>query len=322
MTACSEQKYLGVDYHVHLTSPEMAQEMEKLCGTDLLCPDGIIPYSRANDIEKVLDSTVFNRAVVLSGAYFAGMPEMDLEIEIQKKLTRKENEYVASQVNNSKKLFGFFSVNPLSEYALEESKYCIKSGKFHGIKLHFGNSDFDYFNPKHIKKIQDLLELIDNNSMYVMLHGRTRNPEFGEKDIEVLINQIIPHAPNSTWILAHATGWGGYDEPTDITLGMVIEALNSNKLDKSKVYLDISAMVVPESSKKEYPISKDTLDKQTAKFIARFRTLNINNWLFGSDWAPNENDIEPNYYYNELITAGFDERELKTIVSNKLDFVR
>lgn len=108
VVACSQKEYLGVDYHVHITSPEMAQEMNKLCGTILVCQKGIVPYSSAMDIEKSLKNTVFNRAVVLSGAYFAGMPEMELDIETQKKLTRSENEFVARQVSSSKKLFGFF----------------------------------------------------------------------------------------------------------------------------------------------------------------------------------------------------------------------
>ncbi|MBT2163646.1 amidohydrolase family protein [Zobellia barbeyronii] len=319
--ACSTPKYFGIDYHVHITSQEMAKEMEKLCGTVLMCPDGKMPHSNANEIEKSLDSTIFNRAVVLSGAYFAGMPEMELDIETQRKLTRSENEFIAHQVSSSEKMYGFFSINPLAEYAAEESRYWVDSGKFHGIKLHFGNSNFDYRNANHIKKMQDLLKLIDSSSMYVMLHGRTRNPEFGKEDMDILINEIIPYAPETTWILAHAGGWGGYDDATDAALTTIIDALNSNKLDKSKIYIDLSAIVVPESDKKNYPISRDTLENQTRNFINRFHTLDNENWIFGSDWVPNENDLEPYYYFNELMRAGLNEQELKRIISNKLDFI-
>lgn len=322
VVACSEPEYAGVDYHVHIQSQEMAKAMEKLCGTFVRCPEGIVHPSNAKDVEVFLDSTVFTNAVILSSAYMTGMPEFELDIKTQKKLTRSENEFVAHQVSNSKKLFGFFSVSPLAEYALEEANYWIKTEKFHGIKLHLANADFDFFNSEHVEKLQKILELIDKPSMNIMLHGRTRNPEFGQKDVEVLINEIIPYAPQSTWILAHAAGWGGYDEPTDIALATVIDAMNSGKLDKSKVFLDISAVVVPEAIKKYYPIPKDTLDLQTMNFISRFHKLDINNWVFGSDWTPKENNLKPYYYLNELIAAGFNEQELKKVISNKLDFIQ
>lgn len=87
------------------------------------------------------------------------------------------------------------------------------------------------------------------------------------------------------------------------------------------MFLDMSAMVVPESDKNDFPISKDTLDKQTQRFIKRFHSLDLDNWLFGSDWVPHENDLEPQYYLNELVKTGFKEQEIKQIISNRLDFI-
>ena len=255
-------------------------------------------------------------------AYMASMPELKLDIETQKRLTRSENQFTANQVATSDKLYGFFSLNPISDYALEEANYWIKTGGFHGLKLHLANADIDLFNPNHVQKIQDLFKVVDHPDMNILIHLRTRNPEFGAKDVDTFISDILPYAPQSTFIIAHAAGWGGYDEANDAALNSFIKAINSGKLKKSRVYLDVAAVVIPEEIKPYYPISEEVLNEQTAQFLKRFRTLNIENWVYGSDWAPRENTLEPTHYLNTLIEAGLSEGEAEKLISNTLLFIK
>jgi hypothetical protein len=137
---------LSIDYHAHILSPEMGKEMAPLCdemGCDAVrITEGV----DAETLLQALENSSFNRAIIMSGGYFGGMPELERDIETQKKLTRHENAYSAEQAAKSKKIFSFFSVNPLSDYALEETRYWMIEGGHSGLKLNLVNSDANLFN--------------------------------------------------------------------------------------------------------------------------------------------------------------------------------
>ena len=297
----------------------MSKHMEGLCDVFIQCPgDTLIPSDRF-DLEPSLDSTVFQKAVIVSMAYMASMPELPIDVEAQKKLTRSENEFAIEQAKKSEKLYAFISVNPLTDYAIEEAEYWINSGRTNGLKLHLANSDFDFFNPDHIQKLQSLLKAVDNPSIGILAHLRTRNPNYGVKDIEVFLTQILPYAPESTWVIAHVGGWGGYDDATDAVLAKIINAFNSGQINKDRIYLDLAAVVL---SKENPLIPKNVLKQQEEKFIKRFRSLKTNNWVFGSDWSPKDDRFQPYRYLKTLLNAGLEEKELKTIIRNRLPFIR
>ena len=311
-----------VDYHTHIQSPEMSKEMEKLCGTFIRCRDGKIPSAEASDLLVSLDSGKVNRAAIMSMAYMAGMPELELSIDSQKQLTRHENEYVAHEAAKSNKLYSFFSVNPIHEYAIEEAEYWINKGGHSGLKLHLANADIDLFNNEHVQKIRNLLNIVDSESMTILIHLRTRNPEFGAREVEVVISELIAKTPKSTFIIAHAGSWGGFDEAAQVSLQAFTNAIKNGRLDRSKIFLDVAAVVVPEDIRKYYPIPEEELEKEGNMFVQQFRELDLNNWVFGSDWAPRENTLEPNKYIEVLLRAGMTNEELDAILANSLPFLK
>lgn len=302
---------LITDYHVHIQSPEMGNLLSEFCGKLMPCdPEILKKGSSAADLLPKMKNSPFNRLVILSTAYQAGMPEFTLSIEDQKALTRSENAYIAEQVSGSEHLLGFFSVNPLSSYALEESGYWMKSEKFSGLKLHFANSDVDLGNPDHIKKIQTLLDFVDQETMTILIHLRTRDPEYGQKDVDIFFEKLLPHISNARIIIAHAGGWGGYDDTTHSVLENFIERMNNNSAIRDKLYLGVGAVITPTLS-----------EERKSLFIKTFRTLNIENWIFGSDWFPVTNDLGHGLYLSELIKAGLTEKEATTLISKQLPFV-
>ena len=313
---------LTIDYHTHIQSPEMSKEMEKLCGTFIRCRDGKIPSTDASDLLRSLDSSKVNRAVIMSVAYMAGMPELELNIDSQKQLARHENEYIAKEAAKSEKLFSFFSVNPIQDYAKEEAEYWINKGIHSGLKLHFANADIDLFNTEHVQKIKMLLNVVDSEDMTVLIHLRTRNPEFGAKEVEIVISELLANSPKSTFIIAHAGSWGGFDEAAQVSLKAFTNAIKEGKLDKTKIFLDVAAVVVPEDIRKYYPIPEEELEKEANMFVQQFRELNINNWVFGSDWSPRDNTLEPNKYIEALLKAGMTNEELNEILGNRLPFIK
>ena len=304
---------LGIDYHIHNPSKETAGYMQTFGDT--------IKTQSIEELEKSLNDTLINRAVIMSMAYLVSMKELKLDNETQKELTRKENYFTVNQALQSDKIYAFFSVNPLTDFALEEAKYWINHKGVSGLKLHLANSRFDFFNSNHIKKLQALLKVVDKKGMNIFIHMRNRNPDYGPKDADIFIKEIIPYAPKSNWIIAHAGGWGLYDETTEKVLSKFIDLIKSNQINKERIYIEIGAVVLPSKLKKKYQMAEKVLIEQESKFIQKFRTLDRKYWLFGSDWLPNET-VPSNEYFNELIKAGFNKEELLDIVDNKLHFVK
>ena len=302
---------LRTDYHTHILSPEMGKAIAPLCdemGCDAVKSTKGID---AEELLQALENSSFNRAVILSGGYFGGMPELELGIEAQKELTRHENTFCAEQAATSKKLFSFFSVNPLSDYALEETRYWMNKGGHSGLKLNLVNSDVDLFNSIHVAKIQAVLDAVNSPYMTIMIHLRARNPEYGSRDIEVFIGDLIPHASQANVIVAHAMGWGGYDKETDEALGAMISSIENGRVESARLFIDVAAVIGPELDK-----------EQKILFLNRFRSTDINNWVFGSDWMPGMGDGDFVGSLNALKEAGLTDQESRQLISNRLPFVK
>lgn len=117
-----------------------------------------------------------------------------------------------------------------------------------------------------------------------MLHFRSMSPEFGKKDAEILINEVIAKTPGLKIQIAHLGGWGGFDKGTEEVISTFIDEYEKNKnLDKSNIVFDISDVVVIENEE-----TKDTLDSTTEEQYKRIadyiRAWGIENTVFASDW--------------------------------------
>ncbi len=303
---------LGIDYHVHIQSPEMGKLLGQFCGTLAKCKaEDLKDGSTIESLLPTLENSRFNRAVIMSVGYMGGMPEFKMDNQAQKNLTRNENKYIADQVAQSEKLFGFFSVNPLADYALDEARYWMKSGGHDGLKLHFANSAVDLLNPDHVANIQALFEVVDKDEMTIMIHLRTRNPEYGAKDVAVFINDLLPHVSKAKIIIGHGAGWGGYDEATDQALDAFIEGFKDGSIDPSRVYMGVGAVIMP-----------GLPQERTDIFLKKFRSIKKENWIFGSDWSPGLSPLDPVSYLATLREAGLTDEEAQKLISNQLPFVK
>ena len=303
---------LGIDYHTHIQSPEMGTHMGVMCGKYAECDaEEMAKGTSVELLLPTLETSQFNRAVIMSVGYMGGMPDFGIEIEAEKSLTRHENQYIADQVATSEKLISFYSVNPLRDYAIEEAKYWQENDGHSGLKLHMANSDVDFFNADHVKKLQDLFDVVDEDGMTIFIHLRNRNSEYDGRDVEVFVNEILPHAPKSTIIIAHAVGWGGFDEPNEKALDYFIKAMADGRVDTARTYIGVGAVIMEGL----------TEDRKTL-FLEKFRSLNIENWVFGSDWAPVLSPLDPVTYAKSLNDIGMTEEELSKLISNKLPFIK
>lgn len=143
----------GADHHMHLRSSDNAALWAAICSRiEGACPPEMPMPPSVNTSEEAiaaLDAAGLQKGVLLSLAYFCGMPEMASSEFDSAELARKENTFVAEQAAKyPDRLVGLFSVNPLADYALDEVRYQADLGALRGLKLHFTNSAVDLSDPE------------------------------------------------------------------------------------------------------------------------------------------------------------------------------
>jgi hypothetical protein len=116
------------DHHIHIRSQPVYDAFGTLCvqfaKRDCDAPDAAHPVRGAADVIAALDEAHVEKGVVLSMGYFFGSPYLATKHYDVARMTRAENVYVAEQVaRNPERLIGFFSVDPLSDSALEEVRF-------------------------------------------------------------------------------------------------------------------------------------------------------------------------------------------------------
>ena len=125
---------------------------------------------------RYLDDAGIRRAVVLSDAYYFDSPKLSAN-SVEK--VRAENDWTAQQVASfPDRLVAFCSFNPLNDHALAELERCAASGRFAGIKLHFGMSNV-YFDIAEIALVvgnsdemaRSVVALMRHTGMSRMLYG-------------------------------------------------------------------------------------------------------------------------------------------------------
>jgi len=74
----------------------------------------------------------------------------------------------------------------------------------------------------------------------IVIHLRTMNPEYGRRDAEIFLTQVLPRAPDVPIQIAHLAEWGGFGAETDAALSVLAEAFASSDPRVSHVYFDVS----------------------------------------------------------------------------------
>ena len=261
-----------IDYHQHLYSPEAGARSSP-------GPKGI----SASDLIADLDAAGIQRAVVLSVAYSFSNPNKP-SVPNEYAHVMAENDWTSAQVAKyPDRLLGFCSVNPLRPYALEEIARCGRDPNLRtGLKLHFGNSDVDVDNPEHLARLRSVFHAADQNRMAIVVHMHANidhHRPYGARQARILLEQLLPEAPDVTVQIAHLAGGGGYDDPTtDEALAVFVEAIQRGDPRMKNVYFDACGIAIP-------GMWKDKADL----IVRRIRQIGIKRILYGSDAATPDN---------------------------------
>ncbi len=259
----------AIDYHQHLFSPAAAA---------LVTGSPSAPGIDARRVIGLLDSAGIRRAVVLSVAYTWGKATRE-PVADEYERVRAENDWTAEQVAlYPDRLLGFCSVNPLKPYALEELARCSRDPRLRsGLKLHFGNSDVDLDNPDNVSRVREVLARANFYGMAIVAHIRTsidNQRRYGADQARVVLDELLPAAPDVPVQFAHLAGAGGYEPATDSALGVFADAIARGDGRLRNVWFDAAVVVRP------------GMPGEVLQQIAtRIRAIGVERVLYGSDAA-------------------------------------
>lgn len=229
--------------------------------------------SDADNLIAQLDEAGIARAAVLSVAYWFGSDYRAVKPVDEYAAVRAENDWLGAQIARyPNRLIGFCSFNPLRPYAVNELERCAASGKFKGIKLHFGNSDVDLRKPEHAAAIGQLFAAANQRRMAVVVHLWT-SPEYDERgDIHARhFLDAVAQAPDITVQVAHLAGGG---RASFKAMEVFAEAFEARDPRTRHLYFDVASAADKDSA------------SNLAKAAALVRRIGLDRILYGSDLSP------------------------------------
>jgi predicted TIM-barrel fold metal-dependent hydrolase len=298
---------LMADHHQHLISPRLAAR--------LAAASGGLPAITAQDVVALLQAAGIRYALLLSVAYMAGSPSRAFDDEYA--LVWAENDWTADQAAQfPKRLRAFGSVNPLKAYALDEIARCASHPNLrHGLKLHFGNSDVQLDHPAHVARLQQVFREANAQHMALVIHLRasiSRQRAYGAAQARVLLDELLPLAPDIPVQIAHLAGAGpGYeDPPAQSAMAELAEAVEQGDPRTRQLWFDVATVVDPDIS------------PATAALVAqRIRQVGLARTLYGSDAAIGDN-LRPREGWAAFTRLPLGEDEFARIATNVAPYLR
>lgn len=225
--------------------------------------------------------------MVLSSAYFFGIPDLDFENEYEQVMT--ENDYtIDAAVSYPNRIRAFISVNPPKDYAVKEIKRCASKQGVTGLKLHLANSDLDLRNPVHVDSLRLILKEASHLDMPVIIHLFTRNPDYGSEDAQIFIEQVLAKVPDLTIQVAHMGSAGLFSANTDSVMMAFGQAVTEypEVMDDDLVF-DIAAVARnPELALSKGDTARAEELRESNRMLAEeIEQIGVQRVVFGTDWV-------------------------------------
>ncbi|GAA4868086.1 amidohydrolase family protein [Luteimonas vadosa] len=260
----------------------------------------------ADALVALLDKAGIARAVVLSIAYWFQSPTYaNADADTR---TRAENAWTAEQVaRHPQRLVGFCSVNPLRDEALAIVDACARDARFRGLKLHFASSQVDLGQAAHVEKVRAVFAVANAGGLALVVHTRTGDG-YGARDARVVVNELLPAAPDVTIQIAHLWGGGAFSADA---LAVFAEAVSTGVPATRHLVFDLSDVAYGAG-----PAG------QQALVARRIREIGLDRVFYGSDAAylghPGPADSWA-YFRKEM---PFTEAEFGGIAGNEAPYLR
>jgi len=274
-----------VDHHMHIFSPESARVLKVSCARlgPAKCPPEIsTSASTGQEAVEALDAAGIKQGVLLSTGYFFGSPEVaDLGLDVPAE-TRAENTFVVSEAKaQCGRLVAFISVDPLASNALDEINYWGRRGGAAGLKLHLGNSAFDFRSPEQVKKLAAVFRAAARWRFPVVIHLQTRTKDFGAKDVAIFLKDVAPYAKGVPIQIAHAAAGGGIGSDTLAALGAFADAIDHDPAGTKNLLFDLA--MVPDEMSNTQKLAATPANIAALK-VLMYR-IGLKRFVLGSDWT-------------------------------------
>jgi uncharacterized protein len=286
------------DHHVHLMSPALVTELKFDFTGHEITDAQQMAYTH---IDSILEESRADKIVLISTGY-AFNKDTRSEDSLHQ-LVINENNFLSKIVGNSPgRLKGFYGINPLLPFALDEIKRCHDQLNFTGIKFHFHSSKIDLRDSTTVQYLLPIFDYLASNHIPVLIHFQNHLPDFGREDVRIFFNTILNKQKPLKIIFAHT---GGDGLITYQTKEIVDEILNQDKEKFHKIYFEISGAVLPQET---FPLELPDSEK-----VMLFEKIGYDRILFGTDY--------PVLKYDEFINTlrarlGLSEMILNKIVRN------
>lgn len=263
------------DGHVHILSPELIKIWKGLG----------IPFSRPDayysDIDAILKNTAVKRIDLISMAHVYSSEEFG-GFKNERELVEKENSYVATARNrHPRKVRAYCSVDPLSDYALEELERCRTALKMDGVKLHHNANQVYLTVPEHLAKVKRVFEFAAKHKLPILLHFDNSHRRFGKPDVDLLAASILNDLKPVKLRIAHFGTSGGFNARTKGFIDAFLDQLNTNiRLKKHKLTFDISAVGLDKDSE---GVSKLT-NEEWIELATYVRKIGFDRIAFATDY--------------------------------------
>jgi predicted TIM-barrel fold metal-dependent hydrolase len=281
----------AADHHLHIQSPNVTAELKRRYALDpkhfAIFNPALMETRTGADALAILDAAGIREGALLSMAYLFTSPRATVAPEDALALTRAENAWnVQAARTSNRRLRAFVSVNPFSSFAVEELSHWAGQQDVCGLKLHLGNSDFDWRSDVEAGQLARVFGIAHSFDMPVIIHARAGGA-FELKETHRLIDEVIAQAGDTVVQVAHGGGGGGLDEATLDALKVYSEAIERGAPGTRNMMFDLAAVLV-----------RDRADPLSISLLARFadlvRRIGLQRFLMASDWpsvfAPQEHN--------------------------------
>lgn len=268
---------LAYDHHVHMLSPTLIGHWKSLG----------MRFSRADaaytDPRRVLKDEGVAGAFLVSMAHLYSTEGFRRVEEIrsrEQELVRAENDFIAKcVVTDPRRLVGFFSVNPLAEYAFDELDRCKQKPSLTGLKLHLPACGLDLLNRQHLARLDAVFDWAEREHVPVLLHlfsGGTVDPV----QVSRFWRLVESHADISLQ-LAHLGAAGGYNDSSKAILDQYerLRALDES-FKRAQVWFDLSGAIIVNQVDGVGPTS----EADCAALSRAIRRIGVDRFLFASDY--------------------------------------
>ena len=159
--AMQDEPVPAVDHHQHLYNPALGA---------LTLGEPVT----SDDLIKLLDQAGIRRAALFSIAYRFGNPNQPAIANEYDKVQAENDRFSREVARYPDRLRGFCASNPLKDYALAEIARCAKDAQMRfGLKLHFGNSDVQLDDPRHVARLREVFRAANDARMAIVMHVRS-----------------------------------------------------------------------------------------------------------------------------------------------------